>query len=115
MELVIDSYNDLPMNYLFDYCLTRIDTDSLDYVNDPGFSNIINNEDPRLDSIPVLYSLDTLSPAINAGLSGYAIGIPFDFEGKTGWMMKRPTWGLLSAYFPVPGTLTCGGTWSTAK
>ncbi len=82
VELVIDSYDDLPMNYLFDYCLTRIDPDSLDYVNDPLFSNIINNEDPRLDSIPVLYSLDTLSPAINAGLPGHAIGIPFDFEGK---------------------------------
>ncbi len=81
-ELVIDSYDDLPMNYLFDYCLTKILTDSLDYTTDPGFSNIINNEDPRLDSIPVRYSLDTLSPAINFGLPAYAINVPFDFAGN---------------------------------
>ena len=81
MELVIDSYDGLQLNYLFDYCLTRINTDSLDYTTDPLFSNIINNEDPLLDSIPVLYSLDTLSPAIDAGLAEYAIGIPFDYDG----------------------------------
>ncbi|MFH0756218.1 MAG: choice-of-anchor Q domain-containing protein [Bacteroidota bacterium] len=81
-ELVIDSYNGSQLNYRFDHCLTRINTDSLDYERDPLFSNIINNENPQLDSIPVLYSLDTLSPAIDAGLPSYAIGVPFDFEGK---------------------------------
>lgn len=82
-ELEIDSYEDLQMNYRFDHCLTRINTDSLDYASDPLFSNIINNEDPKLDSIPVLYSLDTLSPAINAGLADYAISIPFDYAGNS--------------------------------
>ncbi len=81
-ELVIDSYNGSQLNYRFDHCLTRINTDSLDYERDPLFSNIINNKNPLLDSIPALYSLDTLSPAIDAGLSSYAIGVPFDFEGK---------------------------------
>jgi len=80
-ELVIDSYDDAQMNYLFDHCLTRIDTDSIDYTSDPLFSNIINNENPKLDSIPVFYSLDTLSPAIDAGLPAYAIPVPFDYEG----------------------------------
>jgi hypothetical protein len=80
-ELVFDSFEDNKLNYRFDYCLMKIDTDSLDYENDPLFSNIINYEEPKLDSIPVLYSLDTLSPAIDAGLSGHAIGVPFDIEG----------------------------------
>ncbi len=82
MELVIDSYNDHQMNYLFDHCLTRIDTDSIDYTTDPLFSNIINNENPLLVSVPDTFSLDTLSPAINAGLPAHAVGVPFDFEGK---------------------------------
>ncbi len=93
VELVIDSYDDLPMNYLFDYCLTKIFTDSLDYENDPGFSNIINNEDPKLDSIPVLYSLDTLSPAINAGLPAHAITVPFDFAGNNRLEDEAPDLG----------------------
>jgi hypothetical protein len=82
MELVIDSYDDLQMNYIFDYCLTRIDTDSIDYTTDPLFSNIINNEDPRLVSVPDTFSLDSVSVAIDAGLASYAVGVPFDFEGK---------------------------------
>jgi len=82
MELVIDSYEDLAMNYHFDYCLTRIDTDSMDYLDDPLFSNIINNENPLLDSIPVSYSPDSLSPLIDAGLAHYALGFPFDKDGQ---------------------------------
>jgi len=82
MELVIDSYDDKAMNYLFDYCLTKIDTDSMDYESDPLFSNIINYEDPRLVSVPDTFSLDTLSPAINAGLPAHAISVPFNYEGK---------------------------------
>jgi len=93
MELVIDSYEDLPMNYFFDYCLTKILTDSLDYENDPGFSNIINNEDPKLDSIPVSYSLDTLSPAMNAGLPEHAITVPFDFDGNNRLDDEAPDMG----------------------
>jgi hypothetical protein len=83
MELLIESYDDLQLNYLFDHCLTRINTDSLDYAADPLFSNIINNKDPLFDSIPVLYELDSLSPAINAGLSDYAIELPFDLNGNS--------------------------------
>jgi hypothetical protein len=82
MELLIDSWDDLPMNYRFDYCLTRIDTDSLDYGSDPLFSNILNNANPLFDSIPVVYELDSLSPAIDAGLPSYAILVPFDLNGN---------------------------------
>ncbi len=82
MELVIDSYDGSQLNYLFDHCLTKINTDSLDYENDPLFTTIINYQDPLLDSIPALYSLDTLSPAINAGQPSHAIDVPFDIEGN---------------------------------
>ena len=83
MELIIDSYNNLQLNYLFDYCLTRIPEDSLRYLEDPLFTNIINNEDPLFDSIPVVYELDSLSPAIDAGLPGHAVEFPFDLNGNS--------------------------------
>ena len=35
-----------------------------------------------LDSIPVRYSLDTLSPAIDFGFPAHAIEVPFDFDGN---------------------------------
>jgi len=82
MELVIDSYEDRQLNYRFDHCLTRIDEDSLDYLADPLFTSIINNENPLLDSVPVRYELDTLSPAIDAGLHAHAVEIPFDLNGN---------------------------------
>ena len=68
MELVIDSYDKRQLNYLFDHCLTRLDEDSLDISGDPFFINIINNEDPLLDSIPYSFEPDSLSPVIDAGL-----------------------------------------------
>ena len=83
MELLIESYNDLQLNYLFDYCLTRISSDSLDYLEDPLITNIINNEDPLLDSIPIVYELDSLSPAIDAGLPAHAVEFPFDLNGNS--------------------------------
>ena len=95
MELLIDSYDDLQLNYLFDYCLTRINTDSLDYMADTLFSNIINNEDPLFDSIPVIYELDTLSPAIDAGLPAYAIEVPFDLNGNSRLDDAAPDLGAL--------------------
>jgi len=82
MELLIESYNNLQLNYLFDYCLTRIHEDSLSYLEDPLFTNIINNEDPLFDSIPVVYELDSLSPAIDAGLPAHATLLPFDLNGN---------------------------------
>lgn len=82
MELVIDSYEDRQLNYLFDHCLTRIDEDSLDYQSDFRFTSIINNENPLLDSVPYSFKLDTLSPAINAGLPAHAVEIPFDLKGE---------------------------------
>jgi len=81
-ELVFDSYDGSPLTYRFDHCLMKIDTDSIDYLSDPLFSNIINGEEPRLDSVPVRYGPDTLSPVIDAGLDDHAIGVPFDLFGN---------------------------------
>jgi hypothetical protein len=83
MELLIESYNNLQLNYQFDYCLTRIHEDSLRYLEDPRFTNIINNEDPLFDSIPVFYELDSLSPAIDAGLPAHATEFPLDLNGNS--------------------------------
>jgi hypothetical protein len=83
MELMIDSYHDLQLNYLFDYCLTRIHEDSSRYLDDPLFTNILNNQNPLFDSLPVSYELDTLSPAIDAGLPSHAIAFPFDLKGNS--------------------------------
>jgi hypothetical protein len=83
MELLIESYNNLQLNYQLDYCLTRIHEDSISYLENPLFTNIINNEDPLFDSIPVVYELDSLSPAIDAGLPGHAVEFPFDLNGKS--------------------------------
>ncbi len=82
MELVIDSYDNRQLNYRFDHCLTRINEDSLNYLEDPLFSSIINNENPMLDSVPYSYELDSLSPAIDAGLASFAVEFPFDFNGN---------------------------------
>ncbi len=83
MELLIDSYYNLQLNYSFDYCLTRIHEDSVSYLNDPLITNILNNQNPLFDSIPVNYELDTLSPAIDAGLPTHAISFPFDLKGNS--------------------------------
>ncbi|MCK4747241.1 MAG: hypothetical protein KAT15_09405, partial [Bacteroidales bacterium] len=84
MELVIDSYDGSQLNYRFDHCLTKIDEDSLDYLSDPLFSDILNNRNPLLlDTIPHLFHLDSLSPAIDAGLPAHAIELPFDMNGNS--------------------------------
>jgi hypothetical protein len=95
MELLIDSWDDLQLNYLFDHCLTRIHPDSTTYLEDPLITNIINNEDPLFDSVPVIYALDTLSPAIDAGLPAHAVEFPFDLEGKNRLDDEAPDLGAL--------------------
>jgi hypothetical protein len=83
MELLIDSYDGLQLNYLIDYCLTRIHEDSTRYLEDPRITNIINNQEPLFDSIPVFYELDSLSPAIDAGFPGHAVEFPLDLNGNS--------------------------------
>jgi len=83
MELLIESYEDRQLNYLFDHCLMRIDEDSLNYKDDPLFNSIINNQNPMLvDTIPNLFLPDSISPAINAGLAAHSVEIPYDLNGN---------------------------------
>ncbi len=82
-ELAIESYEGLQLNYRFDHCLIRVNEDSLDYRNDPLFTSIISNEEPLFDSIPYSFQLDSLSPAIDAGLPAHAVEVPFDLEGNS--------------------------------
>jgi hypothetical protein len=93
MELIIDSYEDRQLNYLFDHCLTRIHEDSIDYLEDPRFTAIINNENPLLDSVPYSFELDTLSPAIDAGNPSHAVEIPFDMKGNNRLEDEAPDLG----------------------
>jgi len=83
MELLIESYYNQALNYSFDHCLTRIHEDSSGYLNDPLITNILNNQNPLFDTIPVSYELDSLSPAIDAGLPSHAIPFPFDLKGDS--------------------------------
>ena len=101
MELIIDSYEDLQLNYLFDHCLTKIDESEHDYTSDPLFTHIINNEDPLLVAVPDTFELDSLSPAIDAGLPAYAIDFPFDLNGNSRLDDEAPD---LGAYEWIPLT-----------
>jgi hypothetical protein len=101
MELLIESYDNLQLNYLIDYCLTRIHEDSVSYLEDPFITNIINNEDPMLDSIPVVYELDSLSPAIDEGFPGYGTVVPLDMKGNSRMDDAAPDMG---AYEWIGGT-----------
>jgi hypothetical protein len=103
MELVIDSYEDRQLVYRFDHCLTRIDEDSLDYMADPLFSNILNNENPLLDSIPYSYQPDSLSPVIDAGLADHAILVPLDLNGNSRLDDEAPDLGAYEWVGTVPG------------
>jgi hypothetical protein len=94
-ELLFDSFYGNPLTYSFDHCLMKINTDSIDYEHDPFFSSIINYEEPKLDSIPVRYAPDSLSPAINAGLADYAIAVPFDLNGNNRLADEAPDLGAL--------------------
>ena len=93
MEVLIDSYDNLQLNYLIDYCLTRIHEDSSRYLEDPLITNIINNQEPLFDSIPVSYELDSLSPAIDAGLPAHAVELPLDLNGNNRLDDEAPDMG----------------------
>ncbi|MDF1574619.1 MAG: hypothetical protein P1P86_05450 [Bacteroidales bacterium] len=94
-ELLIESYDGLQLNYLMDYCLTSIHEDSLRYLEDPLITNLIFNENPLFDSIPVVYELDSLSPAIDAGLPAHASGFPLDLKGSSRLDDEAPDLGAL--------------------
>lgn len=80
-ELVISKSEEGKLNYIFDRCITRFDEEKFNYYADPAFIGIINNADPKFDSLHVSYELDSLSPAIDRGLADYAEH-PYDKDKK---------------------------------
>ena len=89
-EILVSKSNAGILNYKFANVLTRFDENEVftyqdesayDYTTDPNFINIINNENPLFDSLHVSYELDSLSPAIDAGLMEYAINYRYDKKG----------------------------------
>ena len=81
------------MNYLFDHCLTKIDRNKHDYIEDPQFIFTFNNQEPLLDSVPYSYQLDTLSPAIDRGLQDWAVQVPFDYNNENRLADENPDLG----------------------
>ena len=101
-ELQISKSDEGQLNYTFDHVLARFEKDKVfgwlnedpyEYDLDPGFSNIILNEDPLFDSLRVSYELDSLSPAIDAGKLEYAIAFPFDKKGDNRLGDNKPDLG----------------------
>ena len=99
-ELAIDSYNDRQLVYRFDHCLIRINEESLDYKSDPSFASIIANKEPMLlDTIPYIFSPDSASPVIDAGLPATGAEVPLDLKGNGRLLDAAPD---LGAYEWVP-------------
>jgi hypothetical protein len=82
-EFVIDNYPDTQTPFNFDHCLLKLDPTEFDLSDLNHFRNVINQEYPAFRDIYYNdYSLDTLSPAKDAGLYEIAIQYPFDLEGE---------------------------------
>ncbi len=95
-EIEISNHDGGIFNYTFDYCLTKIDREELDFILDDNFKGITNAIDPKFDSLRVSYELDTLSPAIDMGLLEYAIGpLSFDKKGDSRVGDAKPDLGAL--------------------
>ena len=81
-EILVSKSDEGLLNYKFDKVLARLDPEEYDYNFDPNFIGIINNEDPKFDSLHVSYELDSLSPAIDQGRLEYALEAQLDKNGN---------------------------------
>lgn len=85
-ELGIDMNPNGPLNYRFDHCLTKFDPGSeyYDLQDTVHFTGLINGTEPEFaDPAGLDYTLDSLSPAIDAGQPGIAAGWPLDLNGAS--------------------------------
>ncbi|MBN1649964.1 MAG: hypothetical protein JW857_01475 [Bacteroidales bacterium] len=74
-EILIDTYTENELNYIFDYCLLKSTKQSSLNTNQSIF-----NEDPLfIDAYNADFHLDTLSPAIDKGIE---MGNVLDLDGK---------------------------------
>ena len=79
-ELDFGQNKDFLYNYQFENCLLKI-SDTINTSDPIIFKSIIKNIDPKfIDSNSYNYQLDTLSPAMNAGLKIYGELVPLDIN-----------------------------------
>ncbi len=106
-EVEIASRNTSQMNYLFDHCLLRVNTDSTSVEDTVHFNDIIINKDPRFIKPvanyeePVNLQLDTLSPAKDTGSIQIGSTVPYDYNGNSRLQDKAPD---LGAYERIDST-----------
>ena len=85
-ELVVVKRNGGLSNYKFDHCLVKLNEDSFDIQNTELFNEIILNRNPKLVNHADDFSLDTLSPAKDAGsydLINGILDLAVDIEGNS--------------------------------
>jgi hypothetical protein len=81
-EFEVDSFPGGRLDYKLEYCLTKIDTSDYNMADESHFRGIINKIDPKLLKPGEFnYSLDTLSPAMDAGLRDISVNFPLDLAG----------------------------------
>jgi hypothetical protein len=101
LELILDNHKNADFNYLFDHCLLKQTADSVDTTDAVHFRNIILNKYPRFNNDSIInkeynFSLDTLSPAKDAGIMEIINKYPvlkYDYEGKLRTADGKPDLG----------------------
>ncbi len=96
-ELYVDRYSpETVLNYKFENCLTKFHPDSLNLSDTSHFTNLINypEEGPRFVSWDDYdFELDSVSPAINAGLLSIGERFPTDKLGNSRLDVGNPDIG----------------------
>lgn len=91
-------------NYSFDYCLIKTHS-YIDTLDAPGFTNILWNKDPKFidpfSTETANFQLDSLSPAINAGLEAYGNSFPVDLMGVSRLDDEAPDLGAYEKVYPA--------------
>ncbi len=94
-EIVIDYAGEGTFEYLFDHCMVRV-SEEFDMSDEAHFNSIIRNpsEGPRFVSrSEYIFELDTLSPAIDAGLNAYGELAPNDLNQNSRTQDEAPDLG----------------------
>lgn len=92
-EFIFDLVPGSDFNYTFDHCLLRTQRDTFN----PSYINIIKNQVPQFNNLAVQdYRLKENSPAIGAGKTIIAQGVPFDILGRN--RIQRPDLGAYQYY-----------------
>ena len=83
-EFIVDDFGETETPYYFDHCLVKLNPADFNLQDANHFNNVINLDDPEFMDIQSNdYSLDTLSPAKDAGLYDIALQFPIDLAGES--------------------------------